>query len=70
MTGDSKGLLFHASEEEEAVRRWAVRDFLDLERQIAKQWRRMINSIDLNAMSANMLENIGRNYRKKNLIKA
>ena len=59
MTGDSKGLLFRASEEEEAVRRWAERDFLDLERQIAKQWRRMINSIDLNAMSANMLGNIG-----------
>lgn len=58
-TGDSKGILFHASEEEEAVRRWAERDFLDLERQIAKQWRVMINRIDLNAMSANVLENIG-----------
>ena len=59
MTGDSKGILFRASEEEEAVRRWADRDFLDLERQIAKQWRRMIDRIDLNAMSANVLSNIG-----------
>jgi len=58
-TGDSKGILFRASEEEEAVRRWSERDFLTLERQMAKQWRRMIDSIDLNAMSANMLRNIG-----------
>jgi hypothetical protein len=59
ITGDSKGILFRASEEEEAVRRWAARDFLDLERQIAKQWRRMIERIDLNAMSSNVLSNIG-----------
>jgi hypothetical protein len=52
MTGDSKGILFRVSEEEEAVRRWTERDFLDLERQIAKRWRRMIDSIDLAAMSA------------------
>ncbi len=58
-TGDSKGLFFRASEEEEAVQRWAERDFLALERQTAKQWRRMIDSIDLNAMSANMLRDIG-----------
>ena len=32
MTGDSKGLLFRASKEEEAVQRWAGRDFLNLER--------------------------------------
>lgn len=58
-TGDSKGILFRASEEEEAVRRWAERDFLALERQVAKQWRRMIDSIDLKAMSANTLRDIG-----------
>ena len=59
MTGDSKGILFRESEEEDAVRRWADRDFLDLERQIAKQWRRMIQRIDLNAMSENVLTSIG-----------
>ena len=59
MTGDSKGVLFRESEEEEAVRRWAERDFLDLERQIAKQWRRMIERIDLDAMSENVLSSIG-----------
>jgi len=59
MTGDSKGVLFRESEEEEAIRRWSERNFLDLERQIAKQWRRAIDSIDLHAMSANMLRDIG-----------
>jgi hypothetical protein len=59
MTGDSKGVLFREGEEEEAVRRWAERDFLDLERQIAKQWRRMIERIDLSAMSENVLSSIG-----------
>ena len=59
MTGDSKGILFHASDEEEAVRRWAERDFLGVERQLAKQWRRVIDRIDLSAMSANVLRFIG-----------
>ena len=59
MTGDSKGVLFRESDEEEAVHRWARRDFLDLERQTAKQWRRMIELIDLNAMSENVLSTIG-----------
>lgn len=59
MTGDSKGLLFQASEEEEAVRRWEARQFLDLERQIAKQWRRSIESINLEEMSARTLAGLG-----------
>jgi len=49
--GDSKGMLFQPSEEEEAVQRWARYDFLGLERQIAKRWRKMIKQIDLQAMS-------------------
>jgi len=57
--GDSKGMLFRASEEEEAVQRWARHEFLELERQIAKGWRRMIEQIDLPAMSKMVLEAIG-----------
>lgn len=59
MTGDSKGLLFQASEEEEAVRRWEARQFLDLERQTAKQWRRAIESINLEQMSDRTLAGLG-----------
>jgi hypothetical protein len=49
--GDSKGMLLQASDEEEAVQRWARSDFLGLERQIARRWRKMIEEIDLAAMS-------------------
>lgn len=52
--GDSKGMIFQPSEEEQAVQRWARHEFLDLERQIAKGWRRMISQIDLNAMPEQM----------------
>ncbi len=57
--GDSKGMLFQPSEEEDAVQRWARYDFLGLERQIAKRWRKMIEQIDLQAMSATVLHAIG-----------
>ena len=57
--GDSKGMIFQPSEEEQAVQRWARHEFLDLERQIAKGWRRMISQIDLNAMSKWILSALG-----------
>jgi hypothetical protein len=57
--GDSKGMLLQPSDEEEAVQRWAHYDFLDLERQIAKRWRRMIEQIDLQAMSVTVRRAIG-----------
>lgn len=40
--GDSKGMVFLATQEEEAVQRWARREFLELERGIARGWRRML----------------------------
>lgn len=57
--GDSKGMLFQPSEEEEAMQRWTHYDFLGLERQIAKRWRKMIEAIDLQAISATVLKAIG-----------
>jgi ribosomal protein S6 len=57
--GDSKGMLFQPSEEEEAVQRWARHDFLGLDRQIAKRWRKMIEQIDLQAMSRTVCSAIG-----------
>jgi hypothetical protein len=57
--GGSKGMIFQPSEEEQAVQRWAQHEFLDLERQIAKGWRRMISQIDLDAMSKRMLGALG-----------
>lgn len=57
--GGSKGMILQPSEEEDAVQRWARYDFLGLERQIAKRWRRMIEQIDLQAMSTTVLNAIG-----------
>ena len=34
------GVFFSETQEEEAIRRWYNHDFLDVERQIAKRWRR------------------------------
>jgi hypothetical protein len=45
-------MILQPSEEEDAVERWARYDFPGLERQITKRWRRMIDQIDLQAMSA------------------
>jgi hypothetical protein len=57
--GDSKGMLLQASDEEEAVQRWARSDFLGLERQFARRWRQMIERIDLAAMSTTVCGAIG-----------
>ena len=57
--GDSKGMVFQASEEQEAMQRWVRYDFLGLERQIAKRWRKMIEQIDLQSMSTTVLRAVG-----------
>lgn len=57
--GDSKGMIFQPSEEQEAMQRWAHCDFLGLERKMAKRWREMIEQIDLQAMSGIVLRAIG-----------
>src|SRR4029077_2496825 len=41
-----KGVMFVRTEEEEAFDRWSKHEFLDLERQIAKAWRKNLSNID------------------------
>lgn len=65
--GDSQGMIFRPSQEEEAVQRWARGEFLNLEREIAKRWRNMISMIDLNAMSRKVLDSIGPWRKPKSL---
>ena len=43
--GDSTGLIFPKTPEQEAFERWQRREFLDLERQIARKWRQALSSI-------------------------
>ncbi len=68
--GDQKGVVFEPSPEEEAFGRWVRREFLDLERQTAKQWRRALDAIDLNEMAKQVLGELGHWRRPKSLADA
>jgi hypothetical protein len=57
--GDKKGVIFEHSPEAEAISRWGKREFLELERNIARQWRRALTSIDLNAMVQSVVGALG-----------
>src|SRR5882672_101531 len=57
--GDKKGVVFRKSEEQEALERWTKRQFLDVERNIAKQWRRSLTAVDFDAMVKHVMRNIG-----------
>jgi len=63
--GDKKGVIFERSPEAEAVSRWSKREFLELERNIAKQWRRALTDIDLNVMVQTVASALGP-WRKPN----
>lgn len=41
-----QGIIYQMSKEEEAFDRWQRGEFLDLERQIAKVWRRNVSNVD------------------------
>lgn len=68
--GDKKGVVFERSPEAEAVSRWEKREFLDLERNIAKQWRRALTAIDLDAMASEVISELGRWRKPKSLADA
>lgn len=57
--GDKKGVIFEHSPEAEAVSRWCKKEFLELERNIARQWRRALTGIDLNAMVQSVASALG-----------
>ena len=65
--GDKKGVIFEHSPEAEAISRWGKREFLELERNIAKQWRRALTSIDLNAMVQSVMGALGPWRKPKSL---
>ena len=61
--GEKKGAIFEHSPEAEAVSRWGKREFLELERNIARQWRRSLTGTDLSAMAQDALSALG-HWRK------
>jgi hypothetical protein len=58
-----QGVIYEMSKEEEAFDRWQHRQFLDLERQIVKVWRRNVTNIDHSANYALFKEFYG-SFRK------
>ncbi len=65
--GEKKGVVFERSPEAEAISRWGKREFLELERNIARQWRRALTSIDLNAMVQSVMRGLGPWRKPKSL---
>ena len=67
--GDQKGMVFKPAPEEEALSRWAHGDFLDVERQFAKRWRRDLNSINFSDMINQIMDAIGGTGGRRNFCK-
>lgn len=65
--GEKKGVIFERSPEAEAIGRWGKREFLELERNIARQWRRALTSIDLDAMVQSVMRELGPWRKPKSL---
>ena len=67
---DKKGVIFERSPEAEAVSRWRNGEFLDLERQTARQWRRALTAIDLDSMVKQVMGELGHWRRPRSLADA
>lgn len=65
--GDKKGFVFRQSPEAEALSRWTKREFLDVERQIAKDWRKSLNRVDFDAMVRSVMGELGHWRKPKTL---
>jgi hypothetical protein len=50
MLGDSKGMIYRNAPEDEALRRWQEGKFVEVERDIAKQWRAALAETDNGAL--------------------
>jgi hypothetical protein len=61
--GDKKGFVFRQSPEAEALERWTKREFLEVERNIAKQWRTSLTHVDFDAMVKAVMGELG-HWRK------
>ena len=68
--GDDKGMIFQRSKEEEALDRWSRREFREVERTIAKEWRQALSQIDLDATSKPVLAELGHWKKPKTLVEA
>jgi len=68
--GDQKGMIFQRAPEYEALERWTAREFLEVERNIAKQWRRSLTAVDFDAMVKAVMGELGHWRKPKTLADA
>ena len=68
--GDRKGVVFRQSPEAEALERWTKRQFLEVERNIAKEWRRSLTRVNFAAMVKAMMAELGHWRKPKTLADA
>ena len=68
--GDERGIVFRRSQEYEALQRWTERQFLEVERNIAKQWRRSLTRINFEQMVKTVMGPLGHWRKPKNLADA
>lgn len=57
--GDQKGMFYKRGPEEEALHRWANGEFLTVERQFAKDWRKALMRIDHATLVHEVRSNLG-----------
>jgi hypothetical protein len=67
MLGDSKGIIYRDAPEEEALRRWQEGRFIELERNIAKQWRLALAETDNGVLYQSFKQVYERNPKPKDL---
>jgi hypothetical protein len=65
--GDKKGIVYRKSPEQDALERWMGRHFLDVERNMAKAWRRALQRTDFVAMLKSVMGSIGPWRKPKSL---
>lgn len=65
--GDKKGVVYRRSPEREALERWTERHFLEVERNIAKSWRRALTRINFDAMVQGVMGQLGRWRKPKSI---
>lgn len=57
--GEKKGIVYRKSKEQEALQRWTRREFLEVERTIAKEWRRSLTGVDFGVMVKQVMRSLG-----------
>lgn len=65
--GGETGVIFEQPPEQKALQRWQRREFLDVEREMARDWRRGLSGIDFDHVYKNFQQWFGESDKPRNL---